>query len=335
MRWQFSVCLSIVCLGFIRAKSIPGFPEDQWGRFKLEFNKNYRSENEENLRQGIFMNNIQRINQHNERFANGEVSFTKEIDQYTDMGENEVPNSLYSPTNNESMYIELPKEKDWRKENAVTKVRDQGGCEKGDWAFAAIGAVEGLLSIRDKKLSPELSVQELIDCSGAMGNYGCGGGVVTKAFDYINDEGISKETSYPFIEKNSEKCSNEHQDKIAKGLDIQLDFATNNESQMKSYLFHNGPLLAVINTSLASFENYTGDDGIYKDEECGKSGGEHNVLIVGYNEEKGEKYWIVKNSWGEGWGDKGYIKIARDKNICGIANNANFLSYGNNKSKYS
>ncbi|XP_065219741.1 procathepsin L-like [Planococcus citri] len=224
--------------------------------------------------------------------------------------------------------IERPKEKDWRKENAVTKVRNQGECDGGDWAFATIAAVEGLLSIRDKKLSPELSAQELLDCSKTVQeNYDCESGTVKKALNYIKDNGISKETSYPFIGKDSKNCSNEHQDKIAKGLDIQLDFATNNESQMKSYLFNNGPLLAVINDS-PSFKDYKG--GIYKDEECVKSGGEHNVLIVGFNEtEQGEKYWIVKNSWGEEWGDNGYIKIAQNKNICGIANDVYYLSLNN------
>ncbi|XP_065215930.1 procathepsin L-like [Planococcus citri] len=320
MRWQFLFRMSIFCLTFIEANptfgltffvkvnpSLQDQKDHQWEQYKIEFHKNYGSVTEENHRREIYERNVQQINQHNELFAKGEVSFKKEIDQYTDM--------------------DYTTELDWRKENAVTIVRDQKDCEYGDWAFAAIGAVEGFLSIRDKKLSPKLSVQELIDCTQIMGNYGCQRGTVQEALNYIKQYGISKETSYPFIGQDGDKCSNKQQDKIAQGLDINLDFIPkNDESLMKSYLYKNGPLLAVINDS-PSFKGYNG--GIYKDEECGKSAGEHNVLIVGYNEEKGEKYWIVKNSWGEDWGDKGYIKIARDKNICGIANDARFLSFNN------
>ena len=67
--------------------------------------------------------------------------------------------------------------------------------------------------------------------------------------------------------------------------------------------------------------------GIYREEQCSTQNLDHAVLAIGYGveEETGEEYWLVKNSWGTGWGEEGYFKIARNKgNMCGIATNANF-----------
>lgn len=61
--------------------------------------------------------------------------------------------------------------------------------------------------------------------------------------------------------------------------------------------------------------------GVWNDTSCSQDIGFHAMLLVGYGTtRRGEDYWLVKNSWGCGWGDNGYIKVARTgNNLCGIA----------------
>ncbi|KAJ8383437.1 hypothetical protein AAFF_G00221370 [Aldrovandia affinis] len=85
-----------------------------------------------------------------------------------------------------------------------------------------------------------------------------------------------------------------------------------------------GPISVGIDASLDSFFLYK--KGVYYDPDCDKKDINHAVLVVGYGATpKGKKYWIVKNSWGEDWGNAGYVLMARNrKNACGIANLASF-----------
>ena len=65
--------------------------------------------------------------------------------------------------------------------------------------------------------------------------------------------------------------------------------------------------------------------GILNDTDCEGRDINHAVLIVGYGEESGVPYWLIKNSWDTNWGDKGYIKMIRNKdNVCSITDAASY-----------
>lgn len=89
------------------------------------------------------------------------------------------------------------------------------------------------------------------------------------------------------------------------------------EEALREVVGTRGPVSAVINSELDSFKEYKTD--VYIDPLC-LPNQTHTILVVGYGRYKGNDYWLVKNSWGRKWGDKGYIKMARNRNnMCGIA----------------
>ena len=183
-----------------------------------------------------------------------------------------------------------------------------------------------------------LSEQNLVDCSGEYGNEGCNGGLMDNAFQYIKDNGgIDTERSYPY-EGEDDECrynpryeiyghANHNSFKFRwKGAsDIGFVYVeSGNEEELQHAIASQGPCSIAIDASHESFQFYS--TGVYREPECDPGMLDHGVLLVGYGqEEDGSKYWLVKNSWGEGWGDNGYIKMAREEdNMCGVATQASY-----------
>lgn len=88
------------------------------------------------------------------------------------------------------------------------------------------------------------------------------------------------------------------------------------EEALKTAIATVGPIAVSINASPQTFQLYS--HGIYDDPQCTSKTVNHAMLAVGYTPE----YWILKNWWGNNWGEDGYMKIKRNGNMCGLANYA-------------
>jgi len=313
----------------------------------IPHNKVYKTQNEFNRRFNFFKENYGKIQILNEERKYGEATFG--LNEFSDMSPKEFKQkkaSGYTPSNsrlsmeqrNINSKSELPKDIpssfDWRSENVVTGVKNQGDCG-GCWAFSSTGVLEGALAIATKNLVG-LSEQNLIDCSQAEYNDGCNGGRVDWAMEYvINNKGLDTESSYPFTGDN-ETCEYQSSNS-AVSITGWNQTAQGDENALMEAVYNYGPVGVAISVDDA-FANY--QSGVYVDPSCPNDPDDldHAVLVVGYGtSDNGTDYWIVKNSWGETWGNKGYILMARnDNNMCGIATDAVYSTgaTGSSKKKY-
>ena len=209
---------------------------------------------------------------------------------------------------------------DWRDHNAVTPVKNQGQCGSC-WSFSTTGALEGAYAIKYGKLVA-FSEQELVSCDST--DNGCNGGLMDNAFKWIQSHnGLCTESSYPYVSgevKNQtvSKCSNRCSPVSGSTVKSIVDVGQDENSLMAA--LSKQPVSIAIEADKLGFQLYR--SGIYSGN-CGNNL-DHGVLAVGY----GDGYWLVKNSWGELWGDEGYIKIARGNGKqggeCGILLSASY-----------
>lgn len=208
----------------------------------------------------------------------------------------------------------VPASLDWRKEGAVTPVKDQGSC--GDcWAFSATGAIEGINKIFTGSLV-SLSEQELCDCDKSYNN-GCGGGLMDYAFKWvIKNHGIDTEEDYPYKARDG-SCLKDKMNRHVVTIDDYVDVPPNNEEQLLQAVAAQ-PISVGLCGSERAFQLYS--KGVFTGP-CSTSL-DHAGLIIGYGSENGVDYWIMKNSWGKGWGIGGYVHMLRNsgnsEGVCGI-----------------
>jgi len=204
---------------------------------------------------------------------------------------------------------------DWRMKKAVTPVKNQGSCGSC-WSFATTGVIEGALAVSTGSLV-SLSEQQLIDCSSnaKYDNQGCNGGLMDNAFQYLLVAGgITTEALYPYMSVQS-KCRTKMPAFTAKIASF-VDVPPQREDRLAEAA-NLGPVAVAVEADSEAFQFYS--SGVFNDQSCGTAL-DHAVLLVGYGTDaRAGDYWIIKNSWGPQWGDKGYIRLQKGNNMCGVS----------------
>lgn len=219
--------------------------------------------------------------------------------------------------------ISLPSYVDWRQNGSVSDVQNQGACDSS-YAFAATGVLEGQYKNKTGQFV-KFSEQTLLDCSALKyNNSGCVGGSVEASLKFVSDmNGIDTEQSYPYQGANGSCLLNG--DRTNFSIKSINRIVPGQEWLLQTAIATVGPIAVSFDASQESFQFYS--SGIYYEFECQKFNGNHFGVAVGYGTENRLGYYIVRNTFGLGWGEDGYIRMARFRNNnCGIASNAIYPS---------
>eukprot|EP00746_Dinoflagellata_sp_MGD_P072977 gnl/MRDRNA2_/MRDRNA2_29613_c0_seq1.p1 gnl/MRDRNA2_/MRDRNA2_29613_c0~~gnl/MRDRNA2_/MRDRNA2_29613_c0_seq1.p1 ORF type:complete len:475 (+),score=86.23 gnl/MRDRNA2_/MRDRNA2_29613_c0_seq1:88-1425(+) len=298
-----------------------GSLHDLWFEEFMERNhKVYANLEEKAKRFAIFIENLVEIERMTVTDPSGEYSHLSPFADWT-LEEFNARNTLQShmfertrATQAELLDVsDLPDSFDWRDKGAVNPIKNQEQCGSC-WAFSTVANIEGVNFLKTQRLI-SLSEQELVDCDTKTGDQGCQGGLPSNAFkDMIENKiGLETESDYPYVASNGQCKATQEKEKVFIGNWTTI---STDEDQMAAALIKYGPLSIGINAGPMQF--YHG--GVAKPWKifCNPKSIDHGVAIVGFGEDKGTKYWTIRNSWGETWGEKGYYRIIRGKNACGL-----------------
>ncbi|KAH7671963.1 Actinidain protein, partial [Dioscorea alata] len=288
----------------------------------VKHRKNYNDLFEKGKRYQIFKDNLKYIDEHNAR----NHSSTLALNVFADLTNDEYRNTylgFQSFTRENTGFKKsnrylfngdetLPDSIDWRGEGAVVDVKNQLKCGSC-WAFSSIAAIEGLHQLSTGDLV-SLSEQELVDCARKS----CEGWQMNNAFEFIiNNGGIDTEEDYPYKGYYA-GCRRDKLKRRVVSIDGYENVPPYSEDNLKKAVAYQ-PISVAIDAGSDDFQSY--GSGVYKGN-CGTNLN-HGVSLVGYGSEDGDDYWLIKNSWGEQWGDNGYVKLQRNSGTaegkCGIA----------------
>lgn len=316
--------LLLICLLFQLVKSNE---DDQWKEYKLQYNKVY-TEDEETHHKKIFNQNLIEITFHNLRYLDHQETYKKGINQFTDQSAEDRRQSANSKVTLDELrktkarFIRtklrakstnppIPSSFNWLDKGAVTPVKNQGKCGSC-YAFAS-SAVFETQYFRTTGVLRNFSEQNLVDC--VPDSEGCVGGYPVSCFEYVYNNGLMFEEHYNYTGTMGDSCEF-HSEKGVFPLSDYLLIEAGDEKRIIQMIATQGPVVVALDDR--HFHDYS--EGILDEtRECGETN--HVVALVGYGTdvETGYDYYLAKNSWGDWWGESGYLRIARNINYCSLA----------------
>jgi len=214
-------------------------------------------------------------------------------------------------------YDGLPQSVDWRVYGAVTTIKSQGSCG-ACWAFSATGALEGLMFIENGQLI-SLSENQLLECDNDPFQRSCEGGNHFFSIVYASKHAMATSRDYPYSYGNGDKLESQASCEVGsdgifgvikgslKGNGVA--YVDQDEKSLKEAVAQQ-PVAVAIHAYIEDFKHYVG--GVLDTPDC-DGDVDHAVLVVGYGTTtEGKDFWLLKNQWGDGFGEDGYIRIARN-----------------------
>jgi len=335
--------------------------KQMFAQFQSEFERVYASAEEEEQRFSNFRASIRRVEERNRMHSTDVFGITK----FSDLSEEEFTARLsFNPdaerlnkqveqmgmdtsvltrdrrNDGHSTINDLPSYVDWREKDVVTKVNDQGQCGSC-WAFSATETIESAYLLSHPWMRSEvsngwgLSVEQVAACNSFLVFGGCNGGWADLAYEYVKKWGIVNASAMPYIGDSGDlgPCL---------VLASPVTFVSNvswatppclfdcdhqDLQQLAQTVAQVSPVSICLNAG--PFQDYRG--GIIPSSSCssGFFNMNHCVQLVGYSvnqTDPTQSYWLVRNSWGDRWGESGYVRMEFGSNTCGLADQATYVS---------
>lgn len=289
--------------------------EDQFLNYIAEFGKQYKDVGEMKERFENFKQANEEILAHQAR----ESKFTLAHNQFSDWSKLEL-SAFLSLKKNET-YREILEEfesesrgpVDWREAGILNPIKDQGACGSC-WAFATQGTFESRYALESGELL-RFSEQLLLDCDPI--DQSCGGGVINNAFLWLHSHANVLEDDYKYTHIQGSCNKNAPRTNI---YTKQQRLVRQKVNSLKGAV-EKHPVGVSIQANQPSFLYYS--SGIIT--QCVGQLLDHAVILVGWGNENGTDYWIIRNSWNQRWGENGYARIHIEEgclNSCGILQDA-------------